>query len=210
MSLYQRFLKRSFDIVFALLIGCIGIPMCTFIAIILRLSIGKPVIFKQLRPGKHEKIFHIYKFRTMTNDMDADGTLKPDEERLTSFGKFLRKTSMDELPQLWNVIKGDISLVGPRPLLISYLPYFTEKERKRFSVKPGITGLAQISGRRQLNWEERLAKDVEYVENWSLWLDCKILFKTCLNVIKQDGGLESNLPSLQDLNVERKGMHDDH
>jgi lipopolysaccharide/colanic/teichoic acid biosynthesis glycosyltransferase len=149
---------------------------------LVRIKLGSPVIFCQERPGKNEKIFKLYKFRTMTDARDENGELLPDEVRLTKFGKFLRSTSLDELPELWNILRGDMSIVGPRPLLVSYLPYYTEEERKRHCVSPGLTGLAQVNGRNNLTWEEKFAYDLEYVNRISFTADVKIIIKTALKV----------------------------
>jgi lipopolysaccharide/colanic/teichoic acid biosynthesis glycosyltransferase len=148
---------------------------------------GRPILFRQNRIGLNEKIFTIYKFRTMTNKRDKNGELLPDRDRLDNFGKSLRATSLDELPQLFNVLKGDMSFVGPRPLLVEYLPLYNKEQRRRHSVLPGITGLAQINGRNAISWEDRFRYDIEYVDNKSLWLDLKILWRTFLKVIKRDG-----------------------
>lgn len=146
---------------------------------------GSPVIFSQLRPGKNGEIFQFYKFRSMTDERDNLGNLLPDEKRLTDFGQFLRKTSLDELPQLWNVLKGDMSFVGPRPLLVEYLDRYTPTQSRRHEVKPGITGLAQVKGRNAISWEEKFKLDIWYIDNWSFWLDLKILILTFLQVIQQ-------------------------
>ncbi|MDQ0224910.1 sugar transferase [Metabacillus niabensis] len=180
-------MKRLFDI------GCVIVMLIllsffiTIIAILVRINLGSPIIFKQIRPGKHGKPFSLYKFRTMTDGRDENGFLLPDELRLTSFGKFLRKYSLDEFPQLLNVLKGDISLVGPRPLLMDYLPLYTEEQAKRHLVKPGITGWAQVNGRNSISWEEKFKLDVWYVENQSFLLDIKILFLTIKKVINSEG-----------------------
>ena len=174
--------KRLIDIIISLIGLIISIPIIVIISLIIYFDMGRPIFFKQIRPGLHAKPFVLYKFRTMLDLKDKDGNMLPDEKRLTTIGKFLRKTSLDELPELWNVIKGQMSLVGPRPLLIRYLPYFTEIERKRFQVKPGITGLAQLNGRNRLSWNKRLELDCWYVENWSLLLDLKLLLLTFLKV----------------------------
>ena len=157
------------------------------VAILIRIKLGSPVIFKQERPGKNEKIFKLYKFRSMSDKKDENGKLLPDSERLTKFGKILRATSLDELPELVNILKGEMSLIGPRPLAVSYLPYYNEKEKQRHNVRPGLTGLAQINGRNALNWEERFSYDIEYVENITFINDLKILFKTVYKVFKRDG-----------------------
>lgn len=180
-------MKRLFDI------GCVIVMLIllslfiVIIAILVRINLGSPIIFKQIRPGKHGKPFSLYKFRTMTEERDENGFLLPDELRLTSFGKFLRKYSLDEFPQLLNVLKGDISLVGPRPLLMDYLPLYTEEQAKRHLVKPGITGWAQVNGRNSISWEEKFKLDVWYVENQSFLLDIKILFLTIKKVINSEG-----------------------
>ena len=160
--LSSPFLKRLMDIVGSFIGILMLSPLLLFISFLIMITMGRPIFFKQIRPGLYAKPFVLYKFRTMLDLKNEDGNLLPDEKRLTTVGKFLRKTSLDELPELWNVIKGQMSLVGPRPLLIRYLPYFTEKERKRFQVKPGITGLAQLSGRNQLSWNKRLKLDCWY------------------------------------------------
>ncbi|PIG91481.1 sugar transferase [Gloeocapsopsis sp. IPPAS B-1203] len=162
-------------------------PIMLGVAIAIATQIGRPVFFTQQRPGKDGKIFNFYKFRSMTNDCDAQGNLLPDEQRLTPIGQFIRFTSLDELPQLWNVLKGDMSIVGPRPLLIQYLERYTPEQARRHEVKPGITGLAQINGRNALGWEERFKLDVWYVDHWSLWLDLKILGLTVWKVLQREG-----------------------
>ncbi|MBD5531480.1 MAG: sugar transferase [Lachnospiraceae bacterium] len=180
--MYRNVIKRLLDIV------CSGIglivlsPVYLIMAVLVRVKLGSPVIFHQERPGYHEKIFTLCKFRTMTDERDENGELLPDSVRLTKFGKLLRKTSLDELPELWNIFKGDMSLIGPRPLLVSYLPWYTEREKKRHSVRPGLTGLAQVSGRNFIEWDKRLEKDVEYVEHISFLLDLRILWRTVMVV----------------------------
>ncbi len=184
--MYRHFFKRLSDIVIS---GCgliILSPLYLIVAVLVRVKLGSPVIFHQERPGLNEEIFTLCKFRTMTDARGADGELLPDADRLTSFGSFLRKTSLDELPELWNIFKGDMSIVGPRPLLVGYLPYYTKREQLRHSVRPGLTGLAQVSGRNMVKWDDRLAKDVEYVENLSFLLDVKILWRTAAVVFKSD------------------------
>lgn len=162
-------------------------PILLTVAIAIYIRMGRPIFFTQPRPGKDSKIFTFYKFRTMTDERDADGNLLPDAERLTALGQFLRKTSLDELPQLWNVLIGDMSLVGPRPLLVRYLDRYTPEQARRHQVKPGITGWVQVNGRNNRAWEEKFKLDVWYVDNWSLWLDLKILFLTVFKVLQQDG-----------------------
>lgn len=183
---YERYVKRPQDFCCALLALIVLFPVLLVTAVLVRCKLGSPVIFKQERPGKDGRIFKLYKFRSMTDEKDEHGNLLPDEVRLTSFGKKLRATSLDELPELINILKGDLSVVGPRPLLVSYLPYYTEREQLRHCVRPGLSGLAQVSGRNFLAWDERLEKDVEYVENISFLLDIKILLMTIQQVFKHE------------------------
>ena len=183
----SRIIKRLCDF-FAALIGLLILaPVLAVIACAIYIRMGSPIMFKQPRPGKNGEIFTFYKFRTMTDERDRTGKLLPDDKRLTAIGQFIRKTSLDEFPQLWNVLKGDMSLVGPRPLLVAYLDRYTPQQARRHEVKPGITGWAQISGRNTISWEEKFKLDVWYVDNWSLWLDIKILFNTFIKVIKKEG-----------------------
>jgi sugar transferase EpsL len=180
-------MKRTFDFIISLiLLGGLS-PIFLIIAIMIKIKLGSPIIFKQLRPGLNEHPFYLYKFRTMTNKRDSKGHLLPDKMRLTPFGRFLRKYSLDEYPQLINVIKGEISLVGPRPLLMEYLPLYTMEQAMRHQVKPGITGWAQVNGRNAITWEEKFNLDVWYVHNHSFLLDLKILFMTILKVLKSEG-----------------------
>jgi lipopolysaccharide/colanic/teichoic acid biosynthesis glycosyltransferase len=178
--------QTGFNYVLAAFLVITLAPLLLFVAIIIKNKLGSPVFYVQQRPGLHSKPFYLIKFRTMSDKRDEQGNLLPDEERLTSLGKLLRKTSLDELPELFNVLKGDMNLVGPRPLLMQYLPYFKEREKLRFSVRPGITGWAQINGRNFLPWDERLAMDAWYVENRSIKLDLKILALTVLKVIRRE------------------------
>lgn len=178
-------LKRTLDITVSFAALIVSAPVILGTAIVINRKIGKPIFFKQMRPGKDEKPFEILKFRTMTEKRDINGELLPDKDRMTKTGDFIRKTSIDELPQLINVLKGDLSLVGPRPLLMGYLPLYTEEQRKRHLVKPGITGWAQVNGRNAISWEEKFKLDVWYVENQSFKLDMFILYKTVMNVIKR-------------------------
>lgn len=179
--------KRFFDIVSSLLaIIVLAVPM-VILAVLIRVKLGGPVLFKQERPGKDGRIFTLIKFRTMTNACDENGELLPDEVRLTKFGVFLRSTSLDELPELFNILKGDMSVVGPRPLLVQYLPRYNEHQSRRHLVRPGLTGWAQVNGRNAISWEQKFDYDVEYVENVNLFLDIKIIFMTFVNVIKKDG-----------------------
>lgn len=184
--MYRRCIKRILDIIISGIALLLLSPVFLILAILVRTKLGSPVIFHQERPGYQEKIFTLCKFRTMTDERDENGELLPDARRLTPFGSFLRKTSLDELPELWNIFKGDMSLIGPRPLLVGYLPYYTERERLRHTVRPGLTGLAQVSGRNFLSWDERLAKDVEYVEHLSFLMDVKVFFQTISVVFRSD------------------------
>ena len=180
-------LKRTFDLVATFFVLLLLLPVLMLITLMIRSKLGSPIFFKQPRPGLNGKIFNIYKFRTMTDDCDKDGNLLSDELRLTKFGKFLRSTSLDELPSLWNVLKGDMSLVGPRPLLVEYLPMYSTKQARRHEVKPGITGWAQVNGRNAINWNEKFDLDIWYVDNQSIWLDIKILCMTIKKVITRSG-----------------------
>ncbi len=197
--------KRILDFLCIMLAVPFLLPALAILALLVRFKLGSPVFFSQERPGLHEEPFLLYKFRTMTDAYDKDGVLLPDGQRLTAFGCLLRRTSLDELPELFNVIRGDMSLVGPRPLLMRYLPYYTSKEQCRHDVLPGITGLAQINGRNLSPWDERLAMDVWYVENWSHWLDVQILFSTVLKVITREGVSADTAEVETDLDQERKG-----
>lgn len=180
-------MKRFFDISLSfILLLLFAIPIF-FIAILIRVNLGGEVLFRQTRPGLHGKPFQMIKFRTMTNELGVDGNLLPDGERLTAFGFFLRSSSLDELPELWNVLKGEMSLVGPRPLLMEYLPLYSREEKRRHQVRPGITGWAQVNGRNALSWQEKFLLDNWYVDNHSLWLDIKILWLTIRRVIARDG-----------------------
>ncbi|MGC8784283.1 MAG: sugar transferase [Armatimonadota bacterium] len=180
-------LKRFVDILGASIGIVLTTPLMLILAVLVRVTMGKPVLFRQKRPGLHGKPFVMLKFRTMTDRRDVNGELLPDELRLTRFGKWLRSTSLDELPELFNVLKGEMSLVGPRPLLMEYLPRYTPEQARRHEVKPGITGWAQINGRNALSWEEKFKLDVWYVDNWNLWLDMKILLLTLWKVLKREG-----------------------
>ncbi len=184
--MYKKYIKRFLDIIISLVGLIILSPIFLIIAILVKIKLGSPVIFKQERPGKDEKIFKLYKFRSMNDKKDENGKLLPDKERLTKFGKILRSTSLDELPELFNILKGDMSLIGPRPLVVAYLPYYNEKEKHRHDVRPGLTGLAQINGRNALDWEERFAYDIEYVNNITFINDMKIFLKTFVKVFKKD------------------------
>lgn len=184
--MYQKYIKRLLDIIISLAALILLSPVLLVTAALVRVKLGSPVIFHQDRPGWHEKVFKLCKFRSMTDERGADGELLPDEVRLTKFGKTLRATSLDELPELWNILKGDMSLIGPRPLLVSYLPYYTDEERLRHSVRPGLTGLAQVRGRNLLGWDRRFAADVEYVRNLTFMMDVKIFFMTIGKVFSHE------------------------
>lgn len=186
-GLYEKYIKRLLDIVLS---GCALIvlsPLLVVTAILVRVKLGSPVIFCQERPGKDEKIFKLHKFRSMSDARDEHGALLPDKERLTGFGKKLRSLSIDELPELWDIFRGKMSIVGPRPLLVEYLPYYTENERHRHDVRPGLTGLAQINGRNTLTWEQKFTYDLEYVQHISFCEDIKILFRTVGKVLNRSG-----------------------
>jgi lipopolysaccharide/colanic/teichoic acid biosynthesis glycosyltransferase len=180
-------MKRLFDVFFAsLALLLLGLPLVA-LAWLIRRKLGNPVLFLQVRPGLHGKLFCMIKFRTMTDERDASGALLPDAQRLTPFGRFLRASSFDELPELWNVLRGDMSLVGPRPLLMEYLPLYTPKQARRHEVRPGITGWAQVNGRNAISWADKFTLDVWYVEHRSLWLDVRILWRTVRKVLVRDG-----------------------
>jgi len=184
---YDRVIKRAIDFFGALLALVLLSPVFCVLCVLVRVKLGNPVLFKQKRPGKNGKIFTMYKFRTMTDERDENGELLPDEVRLTKFGQLMRSLSLDELPEFINILKGDMSFVGPRPLLVEYLELYSERQAMRHNVRPGLTGLAQANGRNLLTWNDRFEYDIEYVENISLWLDIKILFKTVAGVLKREG-----------------------
>ena len=185
--MYAKYIKRTLDLILSLMALIVLMPLMIIIGILVRINLGSPIIFKQKRPGKNEKIFTLYKFRTMTDKRDIDGNLLPDEYRLTKFGKFLRSTSLDELPELINIIKGDMAIVGPRPLLVEYLPYYTEEEKHRHDVRPGLTGLAQVNGRNSIEWEKKFEEDIKYINKITFIQDTKIVLKTFIKVFKKDG-----------------------
>lgn len=201
--MYRKYVKRFLDIILAIIAIVITLPIFLLTGILVLIFLGKPAIFRQKRPGKDEKIFTMYKFRTMTNKKDKDGNLLPDELRLTKFGKFLRKTSLDEIPEFINILKGDMSFVGPRPLLIEYLPYYTKEEHHRHDVRPGLTGLAQVSGRNLLSWDDRFKKDIEYINNITFKNDFQIIFKTIYKVVKKEDIVIGKNVFMQNLNIER-------
>lgn len=202
--MYKKVFKRLLDILISLIALIILSPILLVVWILVRVKLGGPAIFTQQRPGKDEKIFKLYKFRSMTNERDEKGELLPDEVRLTKFGKILRSTSLDELPELFNILKGDMSLIGPRPLLVRYLPWYTEEERHRHDVRPGLTGLAQVNGRNALGWEDRFRYDLEYVNNLTLGMDLKVLGMTVGKVLKRSGTLSGADQTVADFDVYRK------
>lgn len=185
--MYKKYLKRVMDFVLSLLAIIVLSPVLLIVAILVRTKLGSPVLFRQERPGKDEKIFKLYKFRTMTDEKDENGQLLSDEVRLTKFGKMLRSTSLDELPELFNILKGDMSIIGPRPLLVRYLPRYNAEQRRRHEVRPGLSGLAQVNGRNAISWEDKFKYDVKYVDNVTFLGDWKIIFQTVWNVLKRDG-----------------------
>lgn len=206
--MYAKYIKRILDFILSLLAIIVLCPILLIVAILVRTKLGSPIIFKQQRPGKDEKIFTLYKFRTMTDEKDDNGNLLSDDVRLTKFGKLLRSTSLDELPELFNIIKGDMSIVGPRPLLVRYLPYYTNEERHRHDVRPGLTGLAQISGRNFLKWEERFEIDINYSKNISFFLDCYVVIQTIKKVfIKENIMINVKELKFKDLDIERENIN---
>lgn len=194
---YERFIKRPMDFILSLMALIVLSPVLLVVSILVRIKLGSPVIFKQQRPGLNEKIFYLYKFRTMTNQKDAKGNLLSDDIRLTKFGKFLRSTSLDELPSLFNILKGDLSIVGPRPLLVQYLPLYNEFQKRRHEARPGLTGLAQISGRNAINWNQKFSYDIKYVDNISLIGDLIIIFKTIKKVFIREGISSQNSATME-------------
>ncbi len=197
-GLYCKLIKRFMDFLIAALSIIIFSPLLIILAILVRVKLGGPVIFKQERPGLNGKVFKLYKFRTMTDAKDENGNLLDDEYRLTSFGKRLRSTSLDELPELYNILKGDMSIVGPRPLLVKYLPLYNDEQKRRHDVRPGLTGLAQVSGRNAITWTEKFNRDIEYVDNVSLGLDISIFFKTIYCVLKKEGINSDSAATMED------------
>lgn len=186
-GIYTRFIKRPMDFILSLIAIIVLSPVFLIVALLVRTKLGSPVIFKQKRPGLNEKIFTMYKFRTMTDERDEQGELLPDSVRLTKFGKFLRSTSLDELPELFNILKGDMSIVGPRPLLVQYLPLYSEHQKRRHEVRPGLSGWAQVNGRNAISWEDKFNLDVEYVDSISFIIDWKIIFLTVKKVFVREG-----------------------
>ena len=186
-GIYRRFVKRPMDFLLSLIAIIILSPILIVVALLVRTKLGSPILFKQQRPGLNEKIFMMYKFRTMTDERDKNGELLPDQIRLTKFGKFLRSTSLDELPELFNILKGDMSIIGPRPLLVQYLPLYNNHQKKRHEVRPGLSGLAQISGRNAISWEEKFNLDIEYVDRVGFLIDWKIILLTIKKVFVREG-----------------------
>ena len=211
-NMYSKYTKRILDIILSLVILILFCWLYLIVAILVRVKLGSPILFKQQRPGYKEKLFGIYKFRTMTDERDENGNLLPDKDRLTSFGKLLRKTSLDEIPELFNILKGDMSFIGPRPLLPEYLPYYTDKEKLRHTVRPGLTGLAQASGRNLVDWDTRLSYDVEYVENLSFKMDILVIIKTIKTVFghseqvaEDTNATEGNFAKIRQERLEKTG-----
>ena len=207
-GIYEMCIKRLLDILISLAVLVLFCWLYLILAVLVRVNLGSPVLFKQQRPGKDEKIFGLYKFRTMTDKKDENGNLLPDTDRLTKFGRILRATSLDELPEMLNILKGDMSLIGPRPLLVKYLPYYTEVEKQRHSIRPGLTGLAQVSGRNLLGWDKRLAKDVEYVNHVTFMMDMKIIWMTIKAIVVRDGVEVDTSINEPDFDVERQAKMD--
>ena len=210
--MYRRFIKRWLDFVLSFIGIVVLSPVLIVLAALVRIKLGSPVLFRQERPGRDEKIFTLCKFRTMTDKKDGEGKLLPDSERLTKFGKLLRAVSLDELPELFNILKGDMSIIGPRPLLVSYLPYYTEEEKLRHKVRPGLTGLAQVSGRNFIDWDKRMEKDVEYVKNLSFFMDIKVLWMTVMTVLghsdevaEDTNAVEGNFAQIRQKRLEETG-----
>ena len=210
--MYKKFVKRFLDILISLVILVLFFWLYLILAALVRIKLGSPVLFKQSRPGKDEKIFNMYKFRTMTDARDKEGKLLPDSERLTGFGKLLRKTSLDELPELFCILKGDMSFIGPRPLLVEYLPYYTKREKLRHTVRPGLTGLAQASGRNTVDWDTRFELDATYVENLSFLMDLKVSVMTIKTVLghseqvaEDTSKVEGNFAKIRQERLDRTG-----
>ena len=203
-QVYRSFFKRILDLILTGLLFIAFSPLIILVVILIWISLGRPIFFKHVRPGLHGKLFTVLKFRTMIERHDANGNLLPDQERITPLGRILRKASADEIPQLWNIIRGDMSLVGPRPLLVEYLDYYSDRERRRHDVRPGLTGLAQIKGRNRLTWDRRLELDVQYVETCSLALDLYILLTTVWKVIARSDNIEAPRTVLKPLSECRK------
>lgn len=195
--MYRKYFKRLLDIICAVLALVVFSWLYIIIAVLVRIKLGSPVIFSQERPGKDEKIFKLYKFRTMTDERDENGKLLPDKQRLSKFGIWLRRCSLDELPEAWNILRADMSVVGPRPLLVEYLPLYNERQKRRHEVRPGLSGLSQINGRNAISWEEKFEYDLEYIENISFWLDVKIIAATVKKAfVKMEGVSHENVATM--------------
>ena len=206
----MSWVKRVFDVVVALSMLLVTSPVLLVTSLAIARNMGRPVLFRQSRPGRHGELFEVMKFRTMRDAYDPDGNPLPDVERLTALGSFLRKSSIDELPQLWNVVRGDMSMVGPRPLLVKYLDRYSATQNRRHEVVPGVTGWSQVNGRNAIGWPEKLAHDVWYVDNWSFLLDIRILFLTVLHVVRRDGISASShvtMPEFTGTEVNENGTH---
>lgn len=203
-SIYCRYIKRLLDIICALMAIVLLCWLYALVAVLVKINLGSPVIFKQKRVGKDEKYFELCKFRTMSDKRDDNGNLCSDDDRLTRFGRWLRSTSLDELPEVWNIIRGDMSVIGPRPLLVEYLPYYTKQEHHRHDVRPGLSGWAQVNGRNTLSWEEKFAYDLEYIEKCSFLLDSRIAFKTISKIVQRSDILIGKQFKVRRLDLERK------
>lgn len=206
-SFYEKYTKRALDIALSALGLVVLSPVIALTALLVHCKLGSPVIFCQPRPGKDGEIFNLYKFRTMTDARDEKGNLLPDEVRLTEFGKLLRATSLDELPELWNILLGNMSIVGPRPLLVKYLPLYSEEQRRRHDVRPGLTGWAQVNGRNALSWEEKFRLDVWYVEHLSFWVDVKTVFLTVKNVLRREGISSATAATMEEFRGAKESEH---
>ena len=204
---YERYTKRILDFTLSLLALIVLSPVFLAVAILVHIKLGSPVLFRQARPGKNEKIFSLYKFRTMTDARGENGELLPDELRLTRFGRILRSTSLDELPELVNILKGDMSIVGPRPLLVKYLPLYSEEQKHRHDVRPGLTGWAQANGRNAISWEEKFALDIWYVQNISFWVDVKVIFLTVKEVFCREGISSEHSVTMEEFSGAKESMH---
>lgn len=202
---YDTIIKRILDLIMAVVMLCVLSPLILLVSVLVRIKLGSPIIFRQERPGKKGKIFCLYKFRTMTDAKDKNGELLPDEVRLTKFGRMLRSTSLDELPELWNILKGEMSFVGPRPLLVQYLPLYNDFQKRRHDVRPGLTGLAQVNGRNAISWEEKFRWDVAYVSKQSFLLDFRIAVLTLKTVFAKDGISSATSETMEDF----KGSRDE-
>lgn len=206
-AFYEKYVKRALDITLSGFALVVLSPVLAITALLVKTKLGSPVIFCQARPGKNGKIFNLYKFRSMTDARDENGNLLPDEVRLTKFGKLLRSTSLDELPELWNILRGDMSIVGPRPLLVKYLPLYNEEQRHRHDVRPGLTGWAQANGRNALTWEEKFRLDVWYVQNLSFWIDIKTIFLTVKNVFRREGISSGTAATMEEFQGSKESGH---